>query len=128
MTVLDYMVDIPARQATWLAGRYDNPMPELTLSPQSGTMNSATASISSLSSVEAIVQKLLVGPVQRWADRIKLFTTREGWPVGLLRPTNSGFGFGTGLNQVKMSFVPISRHFAKNTDFVQIFPPCTFDL
>jgi hypothetical protein len=89
---------MPARQATWLAGRYDNPMPELTLFPQSGTINSATASISSLSSAEAIIQKLLVGPVQRWADIIKLFTTRGGWPGGLLRPTFSGFGFGTGLN------------------------------
>jgi hypothetical protein len=27
---------------TWLAGRYDNPMPELALSPSKGPMNSAT--------------------------------------------------------------------------------------
>ncbi len=26
----------------WQAGQYENPVPELTLSPQSGTMNSAT--------------------------------------------------------------------------------------
>ncbi len=26
----------------WLAGRYDNPMPEITLSPSQGSMNSAT--------------------------------------------------------------------------------------
>jgi hypothetical protein len=38
----------PARQPMLpcsLAGRYDNPMPELTLSPQSGSMNSATGSV-----------------------------------------------------------------------------------
>ncbi len=35
---------VPARHPMYssLAGRYDNPMPELTLSPQSGSMNSAT--------------------------------------------------------------------------------------
>ncbi len=87
----------PARQPSWRAGTTTLCRSWL-YPPQSGTMNSATASISSLSSVEDIVQKLLVGPVQRWDDRIKLFTTREGWPVGLLRPTFSGFGFGTGLN------------------------------
>jgi hypothetical protein len=35
-------VVIPARQATWLAGWYYNPMPELTLSSSQGSMNSAT--------------------------------------------------------------------------------------
>jgi hypothetical protein len=38
-----HKVVVPARQATWLAGRYDNPMPESTLSPSQGPMNSATA-------------------------------------------------------------------------------------
>ncbi len=33
---------VPARQAPGLAGRYNNPMPELTLSPSQGSMNSAT--------------------------------------------------------------------------------------
>ncbi len=27
-----------------------------------------------------------------------------------------------------MSLVPISRHFASNTDFFQFFPPCLFDI
>ncbi len=31
-----------ARLHTWLEGRYDNLMPELTLSPSQGSMNSAT--------------------------------------------------------------------------------------
>jgi hypothetical protein len=35
-----YRVVVPARHK--LAGGYDNPMPESTLSPQSGTMNLAT--------------------------------------------------------------------------------------
>jgi hypothetical protein len=39
------MYVVPARQATWLAGRYDNPMSELTLSPSQGSMNSATEHI-----------------------------------------------------------------------------------
>jgi hypothetical protein len=33
-------------QATWLADRYDNPMPELALSPSQGSMNAATDRIS----------------------------------------------------------------------------------
>jgi hypothetical protein len=37
-------VDVPARQQCSLACRYDNPMPELTLSPSQGSMNSATGS------------------------------------------------------------------------------------
>jgi hypothetical protein len=32
---------VPARQATWLAGRYDNPMPEWTLSPSQGSLSLA---------------------------------------------------------------------------------------
>jgi hypothetical protein len=37
-----HRVVVPARQATWMAGRYENPLPELTLSPSQGSMNSAT--------------------------------------------------------------------------------------
>ena len=38
-------VVVPARQSTWLAGRYNNPMPELILSPSQGSMNSATEAV-----------------------------------------------------------------------------------
>ncbi len=38
-----YRVVVPARQATWLVGQYDNLMPELTVSSSQGSMNSATA-------------------------------------------------------------------------------------
>jgi hypothetical protein len=31
-----HRVVVPARQATWLAGRYVNPLPEFTLSPSQG--------------------------------------------------------------------------------------------
>jgi hypothetical protein len=58
---------------------------------------------------------------------MKLFTIGEGWLVGPLT-TFSGFGFITGLNKVKMtlygqimSLVPISRHFARKTDFCSNF-------
>ncbi len=40
---LRHRVVVPARQATWLAGRYENPMPELTLSPSHGYINSVTS-------------------------------------------------------------------------------------
>ncbi len=39
-----HRVVVPACQATWLASRYVNPMPELTLSPTQGIVNLATGS------------------------------------------------------------------------------------
>jgi hypothetical protein len=42
--IFDFGIGLPYRPASLfsLAGRSDNPIPELTLSPQSGTMNLAT--------------------------------------------------------------------------------------
>jgi hypothetical protein len=42
---LRHRVVVPASQATWLAGRYVNPMPESTLSPSQGFINSATGAL-----------------------------------------------------------------------------------
>ncbi len=44
-------------------------------------------------------------PTFYYRNRIKLFTTGEGWPIGSLRPTFSGLGFGTGLHQVMIPYV-----------------------
>ncbi len=42
LSQLRHRVVVPARQGPWLAGRYDNPMLELTYSPSQESMNSAT--------------------------------------------------------------------------------------
>jgi hypothetical protein len=36
---------------------------------------------------------------------MNLFTEEKRWPGGLMRPTFSGFGLGTGLNQVTYDFL-----------------------
>jgi hypothetical protein len=37
---------------------------------------------------------------------MNLFTEEKRWPVGPMRPTFSGFGLVTGLNQANMTFLP----------------------
>jgi hypothetical protein len=43
-----------------LAGRYDNPMPELTLSPQSGTMNLATGLLVQTPGLSVVIKSLII--------------------------------------------------------------------
>ena len=72
--------------------------------------------LDSQSVMTMVVQYIRGGLLQK---QNKLFITEEDMPVGPLRPTFSGFGFATGLNQSKMTLnglVPLSRHFGRNTD------------
>ncbi len=58
---LRHRVFAPVRQAPWMAGLYDNPMTELTLSPSQGFMNSATGKTTSFCNTLAISLAYLSG-------------------------------------------------------------------
>ncbi len=74
---LRHRVFVPARQPCSLACRYDNPMPELALSPSQGSMNSATARHKTLPTHNTGFYREIIHP----GTNPPYSFTRSSWPL-----------------------------------------------